>query len=183
MIRRILSKILTYTYLVRYRKNLRLDGKNRIESRVTITDFGTGKTALLVHLKPKARITHDVIIQGSGIITIGKKSFVGSFSVIGCNDRVEIGDNVMIAQSVSIRDTDHNFSSLDEPMINQGIKTAPVIIKDNVWIGYGAVINRGVTINSGAIIGANAVVTKDVPENCIVGGVPAKVIKQRENEC
>ena len=90
---------------------------------------------------------------------------------------------MMIADSVSIRDTDHEFSKLYEPMINQGIKTAPVIIKDNVWIGYGAVINKGVTIHSGAIIGANAVVTKDVPENCIVGGVPAKVIKQRENEC
>ena len=54
-----------------------------------------------------------------------------------------------------------------------------VEIKDNVWIGYGAVITKGVTIESGVIIGANAVVTKDVPANAIVGGVPAKIIKFR----
>ena len=93
MIRRLLSKILTYSYLLRYRKNIKLDGKNRIESRVAITDFGTGETPLFLHLKQKARIKHDVIVQGSGMVTIGKRSYVSSFSVIGCNDRIEIGDD------------------------------------------------------------------------------------------
>lgn len=85
----------------------------------------------------------------------------------------------MIASSVSIRDTDHRFDRLDIPMISQGIVTAPIVIKDNVWIGHGAVITKGVTIESGAIIAANAVVTRDVPANAIMGGVPAKLIKYR----
>ena len=72
-----------------------------------------------------------------------------------------------------------NFQDINIPMKNQGIHTSPIIIEDDVWIGYGAVITKGVTIRKGAIIGANAVVTKDVPEYAIVGGVPAKIIKYR----
>jgi acetyltransferase-like isoleucine patch superfamily enzyme len=85
----------------------------------------------------------------------------------------------MIANAVSIRDTDHNFKDLDIDMLQQGIQTEPVYIKDNVWLGHGVVITKGVTIHSGAIVAANAVVTKDVPENAIVEGVPAKIIKYR----
>ena len=88
----------------------------------------------------------------------------------------------MIADGVTIRDTDHNYLDTKIDMINQGFSTSPVIIKDNVWIGFGAVITKGVTINSGAIVGANAVVTKDVPENAIVAGVPAKIIKYRNEK-
>ncbi|MBT8255235.1 MAG: acyltransferase [Bacteroidia bacterium] len=85
----------------------------------------------------------------------------------------------MIADAVSIRDTDHNFQDDSIPMNKQGFSTAPVKIMDNVWLGYGAVITKGVTIGSGAIVGANAVVTSDVPENAIVGGVPAKIIRYK----
>jgi len=78
-----------------------------------------------------------------------------------------------------LRDTNHNFDRLDIPMKNQGFNTAPIIIEDDVWIGHGCVITQGVTIGKGAIVGSNAVVTKDVPELAIVGGVPAKLIKYR----
>jgi acetyltransferase-like isoleucine patch superfamily enzyme len=180
MLNIIMSKVCTFFYSVKYRKYLVLKGKNTIQKRVTINPFSHNKNVLKIVLAKNASIRHDVIIQGSGSFYLGEKSFVGSFSVIGANENVRIGNNVMIAQSVSIRDTDHGFTDLSIPMIQQGITTAPIIIKDNVWIGYGAVITKGVTISSGAIIGANAVVTKDVPENAIVGGVPAKIIKYRE---
>ena len=110
-------------------------------------------------------------------MTFGDNSFIGHYSIIGVNESIAIGNNVMISQCVSIRDTDHAFENLDESMIEQGIKTSPIIIEDNVWISHGAVIKRGVTIGTGAIVAANAVVTKDVPKNAIVGGVPAKIIK------
>ena len=86
----------------------------------------------------------------------------------------------MIADSVSIRDTDHEFGDIDRNMIDQGITTQAIRIGDNVWIGYGVVITKGVNIGQGAILGANAVVTKDVPNNAIVGGVPAKIIRYRD---
>ncbi|MFD2917458.1 acyltransferase [Psychroserpens luteus] len=153
----------------------------KISHKATISPFhwiNNGK--LHIVLKKNARIKEDVLIQGSAKIILGENSFIGQYSTIGANQSIIIGDNVMIAQAVSIRDTDHTFSNLVEPMLNQGINTAAVMIKDNVWIGYGAVITKGVTIESGAIIAANAVVTKNVPENTIVGGVPARIIKKRE---
>ncbi|QRD53838.1 acyltransferase (plasmid) [Pseudosulfitobacter pseudonitzschiae] len=85
----------------------------------------------------------------------------------------------MIAQSVSIRDTDHVFSRTDKPMNQQGIITAPIIVEDNVWIGHGATVLKGVRIGTGSVIAAGAVVVRDVEPFSIVGGVPAKKISSR----
>jgi len=86
----------------------------------------------------------------------------------------------MIAQCVSIRDTDHNFEDCNIAMIDQGIVTDSIIIENDVWICHGAVVTRGVTIGKGSIIAANAVVTKDIEPYTIVGGIPAKLIKKRK---
>ena len=123
----------------------------------------------------------NLIIQGSGNLKLGKNGNLGSFCVIGVNENITIGKYVMVAESVSIRDTDHNFEDVSIPMRNQGVITDPIKIEDDVWIGHGAVITKGVTIGKGAIIGSNAVVTKDVPEYAIVGGVPARIIKYRNS--
>jgi acetyltransferase-like isoleucine patch superfamily enzyme len=152
-----------------------------IEPSVTIKSFKFNKNFLRIKLRRNVYINNYVLLQGSGIIEVGENTYIGSYSIIGSNDSVKIGKNVMIAQSVSIRDTDHNFSRMDMPMIQQGIVTSPIVISDDVWIGYGAVITKGVTIGNGAIIAANAVVTKDVPPYSKMGGVPAKVIKTRTN--
>ena len=120
------------------------------------------------------------VFQGSGKIVIGERSFIGEFVVMGCNEKICIGKNVMIAPSVTIRDTDHKFSDVDRPMIDQGIESTPVIIEDDVWIGHGASVLRGVKIGTGAIVAAGAVVTKDVRPFSIVGGVPAREISFRE---
>jgi acetyltransferase-like isoleucine patch superfamily enzyme len=150
-----------------------------IEPHVKVTSFNYNERHLNIKLKAKAYIHSYVVLQGSGDIEIGENTFIGSFSVIGSNESVKIGNYVMIAQAVSIRDTDHKFDKLDIPMNRQGITTSPVVIKDDVWIGYGAVITKGVTIGKGAIIGANAVVTKDIPDYAIAVGIPAKVIRYR----
>lgn len=76
---------------------------------------------------------------------------------------------------------DHEMSRRDIPMRLQGDSVSkPVVIGDDVWIGARSIILKGVHIGKGAVIAAGAVVTKDVPEYAIVGGVPAKVIKYRE---
>lgn len=148
-----------------------------IEARVK---FLSTNRKLRVILHPKVILHNYAILQGSGKIEIGEYSYVNAYTVIGSNQSVTIGKNVMISNAVSIRDTDHRFDRFDIPMIRQGITTAPVVIKDDVWIGYGAVITKGVTIESGAIIAANAVITKDVPANAIMGGVPARLIRYRD---
>lgn len=165
-------------YRLRYNKTLVFDGFVIIEKGFHIKKFHNyGK--LKIYMSKKSRIKRNVIIQGSGELRIGENSYISSFSVIGVNEKVLIGKDVMIADGVSIRDTDHAFDDLSTPMNKQGIITAPVIIEDDVWIGYGAVITKGVKVGKGVIIGANAVVTKDVPPYAVIGGVPAKIIKYR----
>lgn len=167
----------TIIFRLRYYRFVTLEGKNFIGKRTVIRPFLYQKSRIQVKMKRGSHLYSDVIIQGTGNLIIGERSYISSFSVIGCNESIIIGDDVMIANNVSIRDTDHRFEDLEKPMIEQGMTTAPILIHNNVWIGHGAVITKGITIQSGAIIGANAVVTKDVPENAIMGGVPAKLIR------
>ena len=124
-------------------------------------------------------------------ITIGDNFYIGRYSQIECN--ATIGNDVIMGNNVAlvgkydhkydqvgktirtasqIRDHDYNWLGLN----------SQVIIKDDVWVGYGAIIMSGVTINRGAIIAAGSVVTKDVEAYSIVGGNPAKFIKQRFNK-
>ncbi len=110
-------------------------------------------------------------------IAIGDCSGIGDRSeLIG---KVRIGNDVMIGPQVMIIAKNHNYDRLDIPMNKQGETAKGVVIKNDIWIGARAIILDGVTVGSGSIVGAGAVVTKDVPENAIVGGVPAKLIKFR----
>jgi acetyltransferase-like isoleucine patch superfamily enzyme len=158
---------------------VKLSYKAKVGKNVKLRFFWIKNKPLKVILKERSVLHSFVTIQGSGYFELGKNSYIGAYSIIGCNEKVIIGNNVMISQFVSIRDTDHRFDRTDIPMMYQGIKTQPVIIEDDVWIGYGSIINKGVRIGKGSIVAAGAVVTKDVPSYAIVAGVPAKVIKYR----
>lgn len=128
----------------------------------------------------KNHIGKGSVFQGSGKIKFGIGSFCGEYCIFGSNDSITIGSNVMIAAATTIRDTDHVYSSLDIPMMQQGLSVNKVIIEDDVWIGHGCVILKGITVGQGAIVAAGAVVTKNVNPYTIVGGVPAKVISVRD---
>ncbi len=111
--------------------------------------------------------------------------FLGNNSGIGCNSFIQgptvIGDNVMMGPDVIIYTANHEFKNTDIPMIEQGFQERKkVSIESDVWIGARVIILPGVHIGKGSIIGAGAVVTKNVEEYSVVGGVPAKVIKKRK---
>ena len=111
-----------------------------------------------------------------GDVTIGDYTRIGIHcTVIG---PVCIGNNVNLAQGITVTALNHNFKDTTRRIDEQGISTKPVVISDDVWIGANAVILPGVTIGRHVVVAAGAVVTKDVPDNCVVGGVPTKVIKQ-----
>ena len=111
-------------------------------------------------------------------LSIGNGTHIGPNTAIRVAKSVEIGENCLIARTVRI--FDHNGHPLEPAMrlARQKIpddEIRPIVIGNNVWIGEGAFINAGVTIGSNSIISANSVVTKDVPENVIVLGAPARV--------
>ena len=111
-----------------------------------------------------------------GDVIIGDHTRIGIHcTVIG---PVCIGNHVNLAQGITVTALNHNFSDATKRIDEQGVSTKPVVIGDDVWIGANAVILPGVTIGSHCVIAAGAVVTKDVPDNTVVGGVPAKVLKQ-----
>lgn len=170
----------TYLAYAKFWPFLKIQGRgNRIGIGVVVRPFQFGRDNLRIVLGGGNRIGNYSVIQGSAQISFGRGSFCGEFCIFGVNAGIKIGQNVMIAQAATIRDTDHQTLSLDIPMAKQGIVTAPVTIGDDVWIGHGAVILKGVTVGRGAIVAAGAVVTKNVPEYSIVAGVPAKVLSMR----
>jgi acetyltransferase-like isoleucine patch superfamily enzyme len=115
-----------------------------------------------------------------GIVEIGPKTVFGQECTISAYQRVAIGEQCVIADRVMFIDFDHGVVDVEQPIRHQGIYKRDVVVGSNVWIGYGACILRGVTVGDNSIIGTNSVVTRDVPANAVVGGVPAKVLRMRD---
>ena len=116
--------------------------------------------------------------------TFGSDLSLGDNSGVGINCEIlgpcTIGNDVMMGPEVVVYTRNHEHGETDRPMRLQGYEDCrPVTIGDDVWIGRRAMIMPGVTIGNGCIIAAGAVVTKDVPDWCVCGGVPAKVISIR----
>lgn len=111
-------------------------------------------------------------------IKIGRQSLVGEYSVIRGQGGVEIGDRVYTSPFTQIIAVNHVFDDPDRPFVEQGITAEGIVVEDDVWLGAGAVITDGVRIGRGAVVAAGAVVTRDVPPHTVVGGVPARVLKE-----
>lgn len=148
--------------------------------------------------KSRISIFGKTIIDGEllvfpygGKITIGDGTYVGPESRLWSGEEIKVGNNVLISHMVHISDTSAHEPEHDiraerfRELYNNGlpktkstIKTAPIIIEDNVWINNHVIITRGVTIGKGSIIAAGSVVTKSIPPFSFAVGNPAKVIKQ-----
>ena len=120
-------------------------------------------------------------------VSIGNDVFIGPGATFSASkSHITIGNKVMFGPNVTIMGGDHNHSIIGKYMFDVKVKNIdddqPIIIKDDVWIGAGAIILKGVTIGEGSIVAAGALVIKDVEKYSIVGGVPAKHIKFRFSE-
>lgn len=112
-------------------------------------------------------------------VIIGDDVVIGRHNIITAKDLIKIGSYTRIGSYVQIIDHSHGTAK-DELIMDQKATFGSVIIGEDVWIGAGAKILKGVNVGDHAVIGANSVVTKDIPAYAIVGGCPAKVIKYRE---
>ena len=113
-----------------------------------------------------------ISVNTNAILEIGS-GFANNNVSIDCFRNIKIGNGVVISTGTMIRDSDnHEIVYKDYEM------SKPIVIGDHVWIGMGVIILKGVKIGDGSIIAAGAVVNKDVPTNCMVAGVPAKIIKR-----
>jgi acetyltransferase-like isoleucine patch superfamily enzyme len=115
-----------------------------------------------------------------GEVSIGAKTVMGQECTISAYQHVEIGRECIVADRVMLIDFDHGVVEVERPIRLQGIYKRDVRVGYNVWIGYGACILRGVIVGDNSIVGTSTVVTRDVPENAVVGGSPARVIRMRE---
>jgi len=182
-----------------YRLILKMDGVAAIESRVRIRfadqiKLGHGvyiDEGAYLHACPNgieigagSIIMHGAVlhvynfrdIKQSGI-KIGRDSLIGEYSVIRGQGGVSIGDRVYTSPFTQIIAVNHVFDDPNRPFVEQGITAEGIVIEDDVWLGAGAIITDGVRVGQGAVVAAGAVVTKDVPPHTVVGGVPAKPIK------
>lgn len=132
---------------------------------------------LLDRCGEEVNIEKNVELRWGGI-ELGDRSSFGEGSIIGGN--TVVGNDVMIGRQLLTIPRNHKIDDPDIPMIQQGFtKATKIFIDDDVWIGDRVTILAGVHIHSHSVVGAGAVVTKDVPEYAIVGGVPARVIRYR----
>jgi maltose O-acetyltransferase len=113
-------------------------------------------------------------------ISIGNDTILGFNCFLDGAGNLEIGDNCLLAQNVSIFTANHRFNRTDIPIKNQGYDKRPVVIGSDVWIGANVIILPGVKIGNGCVIGAGSVVTKNIPNLSVAAGVPARIVKKRK---
>lgn len=114
-----------------------------------------------------------------GVLTVGDKAVFGRDNTINCYLDVEVGEGTIVADWVYICDFDHVTDDIHVPIKDQGIVKSPVRIGPDVWIGTKVSVLRGTTVGRGSVLAANAVVRGDVAPYSIMGGVPARLLKDR----
>lgn len=159
----------------------------RIAKEAHLTN-GTGEAARL-KIGSGCLIAGQLLVEKGGLLEIGHHSYVGTEARIWSMKEVRIGSRVFISHGVNIHDSDsHSLSARERHerflekmrwghhLIPENTKFAPVVIEDDVWIGFNAIILKGVTLGTGAVVGAGSVITKNVEPFTVVVGNPQRVI-------
>jgi acetyltransferase-like isoleucine patch superfamily enzyme len=161
---------------LRWGRRLQTDGLAFVGPGVKLE---IGKDAV-VRLGRWSWIGHGSKIRAhEGEVQIGAKTVLGQECTISCFQHISLGRECIVADRVMLIDFDHGVVEVERPIRDQGIYKRDVRVGHNVWVGYGACFLRGITVGDNAVIGTYAVVSKDVPANAVVAGIPARVLRMR----
>jgi acetyltransferase-like isoleucine patch superfamily enzyme len=167
---------------LRHRSHLTLGRNTSIGRGVTIDALSRDG----IRLGDNVTIDQGAILRGSGVIRnlgvgieIGARTSIGAFNVLLGQGGIVIGEDCLLASSVTVVSENHITTDPAKPIREQGEERLPTVIEADVWIGAGAVILGGAHIGRGSIVAAGAVVRGLVEPGAIVGGVPARVIGSR----
>jgi acetyltransferase-like isoleucine patch superfamily enzyme len=171
--------ILGRNVVVRHPQNIVIGDFVTIDDNCLIDGRGAGENGLV--FEDQVIINRNCMIQAkTGFIKIGKRTSVGSNSVIVSMSGVEIGEALLTAGNCYISAGVYAFDDLKTPIMDQmAYSKGPIKIGKNSWFGTGVTVLDGVNIGEGAVIGASSVVNKNIPDFAIAFGVPAKVYKIR----
>lgn len=174
LIDRLWNKIERDHYRRDFTSRVKCEDMPSVHGRVTVnaTDVKAGKN---LSIYPGAYFWGDGPIEIGDNVDIGKDTILYAHKGGG----VKIGSNVAIAAQCYIIDSNHG-TAVNDLIRNQPMDVSPITIEDDVWIAAGVKVLKGVTLHKGCVCAAGAVITQDVPENEIWGGVPAKRISMRK---
>ncbi|MEA4994962.1 MAG: acyltransferase [Petrimonas sp.] len=156
------------------------DFYKKIKSLYFNYEYNSYRTKYEIH--PSFRFNgENIIFYGSGKILIDENSYIGHNSTIQSAEAclVKIGRNCSISHNVKIYTSSNDPDQIFESDVIKQKKGGNVLIGNGVWIGVNVFINPGICIGDNVVIGANSVVTKNIEDNCIVGGVPARFIRKK----
>tara|TARA_R110002124_G_C8974716_1_gene515912 strand:+ start:69394 stop:70011 length:618 start_codon:yes stop_codon:yes gene_type:complete len=188
-IKSVLKKIINFLNHIRFRNKVTKIGRVDFGYSSQI-HIGNGSTKKNIVLKDRCRMYATLVSRFKGQIIFEENVKIGYGSVVACINKIHIGKGTAIAHKVVIIDNNNHpvhpedrkimyNSTWNSPLRNWNYsKSAPINIGKNVWVGTGVRIHKGVSIGDNSIVGANAVVTKDVPANCIVAGNPATIVRE-----
>ena len=184
--------------LRKYRRQVKVAQSTRLLRRFSVSFFVPAQDRIYLRVGENCMLNATVIFESAdGVVEIGDRAYIGNDTSIISRDRVTIGNDVTMAWGITIYD--HNSHSFDwrqrartvqhfhrtygtpdcfENVDWTGVRSAPIIISDRVWIGFGAVILKGVTIGEGAVVGACSVVSRDVEPYTVVAGNPAVLVRR-----
>lgn len=133
-----------------------------------------------VTISRHASIICTGVIADLGVgVTIGDHSAIGSYSFIGGQGGITIGNNVIMGAGVKMFSENHNYRRLDIPIRLQGVSRKGITIEDDCWIGSGSIILDGTIIRKGCVVAAGSVVRDEIKDFSVIGGVPARLLKNR----
>lgn len=166
--------------VIRHPANIELGDNVTIDDNCVIDGRGAGAAGIV--LENNVIIGRNcMLLAKSGPIRLGKRTSIGSNSMVISMAGVEIGETVLTGGCCNISAGAYHFESVDLAVMDQGAYSkGPIRIGSKAWLGSGVIVLDGVSIGSGSVIGAGAVVNKDIPDKKVAIGVPAKIIKTRE---